>query len=296
MKNLIYILLCITFLISCNKETNSNQERAREQFSQYLGQTPPKVTPIPFAPGMVTSSEYEYGGTFSADMKEFYYISASDQYEKAKLVMFHYTNNEWKDSIISDRSGQPVLSPDGKRMYLGRRYKERKSKGWSEIKELGEPFEDQLIMRLSAANSGTLYFDTYVPEQPDFPIRYARLINGKYENPQVLSKNINTALKNINHPFIAPDESYLLWDAVREEGYGSSDIYISFKQDDGSWGEAINLGDKINTDAWEASASVTPDGKYLFFSRNMGSDNYENVDIFWVDAKILYDFNTGKQK
>jgi hypothetical protein len=47
------------------------------------------------------------------------------------------------------------------------------------------------------------------------------------------------------------------------------------------------LGDKVNTEAWEASASVTPDGKYLFFNRNIGSDKYENVDIYWVDAKII---------
>jgi hypothetical protein len=47
------------------------------------------------------------------------------------------------------------------------------------------------------------------------------------------------------------------------------------------------LGNKINTSAWEASAFVSPDGKYLFFSRNVGTDNYENVDIYWVDAQII---------
>lgn len=35
------------------------------------------------------------------------------------------------------------------------------------------------------------------------------------------------------------------------------------------------------------TASVTPDRKYLFFSRNMSTDNYENVDIFWVDAQVI---------
>ena len=95
---------------------------------------------------------------------------------------------------------------------------------------------------------------------------------------------------------VAADESYLLWDAVKEEGFGSSDIYISFKQKDGSWGNAINLGDKINTKAWEASASVTPDGKYLFFSRNMGSDNYENVDIFWVSTQVIESLRPKWQK
>jgi Tol biopolymer transport system component len=101
-----------------------------------------------------------------------------------------------------------------------------------------------------------------------------------------LPKAINTGAF-LSHPFIAPDESYLLFDAQKENGYGDADIYISFKQKDGTWGNGINLGDKINTDAWEASASITPDGKYLFFSRNVGSDDYENVDIFWVDAQII---------
>lgn len=47
------------------------------------------------------------------------------------------------------------------------------------------------------------------------------------------------------------------------------------------------MGDKINTDTEEGGASVTPDGKYLYFGRNMGSDKYENMDIFWVDAQII---------
>jgi hypothetical protein len=109
----------------------------------------------------------------------------------------------------------------------------------------------------------------------------------------VVSAAINTGTW-LAHPFIAPDESYLLWDGRRDEGFGGSDIYVSFRQDDGSWGEAINLGAEINTDAWEASASVTPDGKYLFFHRNVGSDAYENVDVFWVDARILEDLRTRR--
>jgi len=64
-------------------------------------------------------------------------------------------------------------------------------------------------------------------------------------------------------------------------------LYISYRKSDGSWGDAINLGEKINTDAWEAAANVTSDGKYMFFNRNMGSGDYENVDIFWVSASFI---------
>jgi len=47
------------------------------------------------------------------------------------------------------------------------------------------------------------------------------------------------------------------------------------------------MGDKVNSDKWDAFASVTPDGKYILFNRNIGSDKYENIDIYWVDTKII---------
>jgi hypothetical protein len=88
------------------------------------------------------------------------------------------------------------------------------------------------------------------------------------------------------HPFIAPDESYLIWDSKREGGYGDTDLYISFRQKDGSWGPAINMGANVNSDKWDAYASVTPDGKYILFNRRI-DNNTDNVDIYWVDARII---------
>jgi hypothetical protein len=55
-----------------------------------------------------------------------------------------------------------------------------------------------------------------------------------------------------------------MWD-TEKEGEDTPDIYISFREKDGSWGTAINMGDKINTPLYEQRARVTPDGKYLFF-------------------------------
>jgi len=254
----------------------------------YLGQKPPGLTPQPFAPTIVSTEHYEYSGVFSPDMKEFYFIKAGGKNKEAAFVVIKNENNQWHETVISGWAGQPFIAPNGKTMHLGKRYKERTATGWSDAKTLEAPFKDMPIMRLTASASGTYYFDTYDKENPDFPIRYSRLVDGKREEPMALSKEINTGTQ-LNHPFIAPDESYLIWDAKREDGHGNSDIYISFRQKDGSWSEAVNMGDKVNTDAWEASASVTPDGKYLFFNRNMGSDKYENVDIFWVDAGFIED-------
>jgi len=258
----------------------------------YLGQKPPGSTPEPFAPGIVTTEDWQINGVFTPDLKEFYFIrevGETEENKRMEFVVIQHKNNRWYESVISPRVGQPFIAPDGKTMHLGKRYMERTDAGdWSEIKNLGTLFEGIRIMRLTASSKGTYVFDEATTEG-DSVLRYSRLIDGKREEPKPFGKEINTGKSNA-HPFIAPDESYILWDGRRDSGYGKADIYISFRQQDGSWGEAINLGDKVNTAASEAGACVTPDGKYLFFNRSMGYTNsvkYEDVDIFWVDAQII---------
>lgn len=296
MKTIHYLIFSALTLAlnACNRKEQKSKVNKEASFEGiYLGQKPPGLTPIPFAPGLVSTEIYEYDGAFSKDMRAFYFIRRGEENKTSAFYEYKYndTNGEWeKSEIASPWIGRPVISPDGETMHLGDNYLKRTASGWSELKKLEPPTisnDSMYIMRLSSSTNGTYYFDTYKENDSTFPIRYSRLINGKHEEPIALPKAINTGTF-LSHPFIAPDESYLLFDAIREDGYGDSDIYISFKQKDGSWGNAINLGDKINTDAWEASASITPDGKYLFFSRNVGSDDFENVDIFWVDAKVIF--------
>jgi len=281
------LILALT-ITACTTNTKNTTIIAQP----YLGQQPPGNIPIPFAPGLVSTDIYEYDGAFSKDMKSFYFIRRGEENKTSAFYEYKYNekSRNWeKAEIASPWIGRPVISPDGKTMHLGDKYLKRTDSGWSELQELEPPIvsnDSMFIMRLSSSTNGTYYFDTYKANDSTFPIRYSRLVNGKHEKPKALPKAINTGTF-LSHPFIAPDESFLLFDAKREEGYGDSDIYISFKQKDGTWGNAINLGDKINTNAWEASASITPDGKYLFFSRNVGSDNYENIDIFWVDAQVI---------
>ena len=291
-----YITLLIAGILSLQSCDTKKQQTKESDIpsieNPYLGQKPPGLTPMPFAPGLVSTEIYEYDGAFTPDMKAFYFIRRGEENKKSAFYEYKYndTNGKWEISeIASPWIGRPVITPDGETMHLGDRYLKRTASGWSELQELEPPTvsnDSMYIMRLSEAANGTYYFDTYKENDPAFPIRYSRLINGKYEEPKALPKAINTGTF-LSHPFIAPDESYLLFDAEREDGFGESDIHISFKQKDGTWGNGINLGDQINTSAWEASASITPDGKYLFFSRNVGSDDFENVDIFWVDAKVI---------
>jgi len=85
----------------------------------------------------------------------------------------------------------------------------------------------------------------------------------------------------------------LIWDSDREDGYGGSDLYICFRQKDGSWGSAINMGNKINTDSDDFYGSVTSDGRYFYFSRaKLGESIEESVaNIFWVHTQTVSVFN-----
>lgn len=256
----------------------------------YLGQKPPGLLPELFAPGIVSTKDWQTFGVFTPDLKEFYFIrevGETDKDKKMEFVVIQNKNNQWHTSVVSPRVGEPFISPDGKTMHLGTRYKERTETGdWSEIKSLGAPFKDYPIMLLTTSAKGTYVFDS----MGEGLLRYSRLVDGKREEPKPFGKEVNTGKYNA-HPFISPDESYLLWDGRRDSGYGKADIYVSFRQLDGSWGEAINLGDKINTETSEFGAIVTPDGKYLIFNRDVGkikpTDKYEDVDIFWVNAQII---------
>lgn len=250
----------------------------------YMGQTPPGMTAEPFAPGIISKVGWELEGVFAPGMKEFYYTTRGGEEERPTVFGFRQEGEVWKKYLEFRRDGEVVLSPDGKRMHMAEGYKDREGDGWSERKSLGPMFEreDWGIMRLSASAKGTYVFDDY---KSDDVIRISTVLDGKRQAPEVMGPVVNTG-KWTAHPFIAPDESYLIWDSEREGGYGDSDLYISFRHDDGSWGPAVNMGEGVNSPRWDAYASVTPDGKYILFNRGIDEEN-DNVDIYWVSAKII---------
>ncbi|MEM7549437.1 MAG: hypothetical protein AAF363_07180 [Bacteroidota bacterium] len=278
-------LLILTCALSLNtvfaQENKVNDVDFPPLEDRYFGQKPPGLTPEVFAPGIVSTEHHEWGVLFSSDMKEVYFSRRNNQSGKDTHFVFKYENNRWHESE-AEPGVRGSFSPDGKTRFSANKYRERTDEGWSEPKSLGPAFEDFDIMRLTTSSKGTYVFDEYAKDG-NFVLRYSRLINGVREAPKLFSKEINTGKWNF-HPFIAPDESYILWDSKRDDGYGGYDIYVSFRQENGSWGTAINLGDKVNTSTNQRGGYVTPDGKYLSF---FAYDSKGKGDVFWVDAQII---------
>ena len=91
------------------------------------------------------------------------------------------------------------------------------------------------------------------------------------------------------HAFVAPDESYIVFDAGRPGGQGGEgDLYVVFRNADGSWSDAVNLGDTINTPGTNFCPMISPDGKYLFYAAGR--------DIYWVSAEVIEKLKTEKSK
>lgn len=267
-------LLTALLIVSCNSKESLT----------YLGQEPPGLVPELFAPDIIKNEFREAAAAFSPDAKEFYFRRRGGKYKKNALFVIKNIDNQWVESEVTPYPGEPFVTPDGKTLFLGRKYRELTPSGWGEVKDTKSLLDDKDrgIMRLTVSANGTYVFDDY---KSDDVLRMSKIKNGKREAPKLLPKHINSG-KWTAHPFIAADESYLIWDSERAEGHGDNDLYISFKQEDGSWGNAINLGDKVNTEHAEAYGSISPDGKYFFFHRSYGGDN---ADIYWVDAKVIMD-------
>ncbi|WP_106794223.1 hypothetical protein [Aquimarina sp. Aq78] len=287
----ILILVLALFLNACNtKNQKVNDPDFPTLEDRYFGEEPPGLIPVEFAPDIVSPEGLFEGGRHSPDGKSYYFTRKNGKYEERTFFVIRYENGSWGNESETELKW-PRFSKGGDTLYRGNKYRDRTETGWSEYKSLGAPFTDMHIMGISFSDDGTSYFDQF--ERPDTigAISYSRLINGKYEPRQKMGKEINTGTW-IAHPHIAPDESYLLWDVVREDGFGNSDLYISFRAKDGSWVPAINMGDKINTALDESGVHVTDDGKYLFFSRGAwevkedGSTNWVGTP-YWVDAQII---------
>jgi hypothetical protein len=250
----------------------------------YLGQEPPGMVAEPFAPGIISRDGWELEGVFAPGMEEFYFTTIAGEDSRPTVIGFRQENEIWTKYLEFTREGEVAFSPDGERMHMAEGFRDRIGDGWSERKSLGPMFdrEDWGIMRLSASAKGTYVFDDYKSKDV---IRISTIESGERQPPRLMGPAINTGTFTA-HPFIAPDESYLIWDSEREGGHGDSDLYISFRLSDGSWGPAINMGAGVNSEKWDAYASVTPDGKFMLFNRGVDPDN-NNVDIYWVDARII---------
>jgi Tol biopolymer transport system component len=265
----------------------------------YLGQEPPGMTPELYMPGFISNCDLHSGVYFSPDGKEVYYsISRESQHN---IMFMKEENDRWTRPESLCPGLAPFLSPDGKTLlFTTRNYEiwkmERSADKWSDPVSLGPTINCARSQYSSCVtDDGTLYYMNAKG------IVRSAFIEDRYMEPEPLGSEINS--NNYEGPaYVAPDESYLIFSSFRPGGYGSSDLYISFREEDGTWSAPKNMGSKINSDGRDRLPFVSSDGKYLFFNSSRVSVlNIKPIsggagNVYWVDAKIIEELKSKEIK
>ena len=267
---IVILILFSIFLIS----TWINSQEISLFECDYLGQELPGDIPVKFAPGIVSTDdddscfEISFSGdeiVFSREMKIF--TIKQDQY------------GVWSSPTpLSFSGGETSFSKDGKKIYFNSRdhfpgakvplnvwVSPKLNDRWDKPFHLGEPVISQTVHAPSVAGNGNMYASGIIR---------LKFIDGEYQPPEPLMSAING-----NHPFISVDESFMIFDRRPSSGGNPADLFITFRNSNDTWTEPIRLGKEINTSALETNAFITPDEKYMFFTRKF--------DVYWVKADFI---------
>ena len=101
--------------------------------------------------------------------------------------------------------------------------------------------------------------------------------------PENLGDNINSRAWE-SQPSLSADGRTLYFISNRPGGQGGRDIWVSYKDGNNEWSEAVNLGKAINTNADEVSPFIHVNGKTLFFA-SKGYKGFGGFDLYFSEKE-----------
>jgi pimeloyl-ACP methyl ester carboxylesterase len=299
---LLMVFPCATFFFVLMAASRGRSAEAEIQVP-CLGQTPPGTNPKVFAPDIVSTPAHEFGCSFTPDGKEFYFTRRDPNRGLNLIMVSKCINGTWTKPttvpfIENWEAFEPRVTPDGRRLYYTSNkplpgeggipmniwYVEKAGEGWSSPQNPGPPFNPMKSMYVSMTLDGTIYTTDISGGPGSEGIAVAKRFNGEYRKLERLGPPINIGKQDM-YPFIAPDESYLIFTSRRPPTNTGGGLWISFKQPDGTWSDprAIDLGMAAGLPL------ISPDGKYLFFT---GGERGKS-DIYWVEARFIEELKSA---
>ena len=309
------VVVCLSFIFcSC-----ARPDDFQVLTGSYLGQKPPSIEPEIFAPGLITT---HYSQSYIAFLNDGRVCVFSESTEKGHETYYTYEKDgNWtkpQRAPFEELQGHPnyTTGPLGRKVYYHSGNPTHRDddklddniwtiewtgSGWAEPEVLPEPANSEYGEAYpSATADGTVYFFTWRREGTrGDDIWFSRCIDGQYQEAERLPWPVNTDFIEYD-PYVAPDESFLIFGSDRPGGYGKSDNYICFRKDDGSWTPPINLGRPYNSSSYDLCANGSPDGKYFFFTSGRNTDvdkgnirektdqePEDDADLYWADFSFI---------
>jgi outer membrane protein OmpA-like peptidoglycan-associated protein/Tol biopolymer transport system component len=276
--------------------------------------------PVPFAPknmGDAINTMYdEYFPAVTADEKTFLYTRnnrTEKMHQQEDFLVSKKVGDMWQKATLIGSSinspgneGAPSLSADGQILFFVACaeidgsygvedrvgygscdifYAEKTGDKWSEAFNLGKAinspfFESQPSF---SADGKTLYFVSNRPGGFGETDIFVSTLNEKnyWTEPVNLGAKINTTGKE-ESVFIHNDGRTLYFSSNGHVGMGGLDIYVTRMDDNGKWGEPINLGYPINTIGDENSLLVGASGNIAYFASDR-KGGYGGLDMYQFD-------------
>ncbi len=271
----------------------------------YLGQKPPGMIPEIFAPGIISTVSHEFSCCFSPDGNEFYFTRRHSGLNQTVIMICKIVDGVWTEPEVAsftknEFTFEPFVTPDNKRLYFqsGRvidgalqmftLYVDRDENGdWGGIGDLGELFNPNKTMHIASTDSGTIYTTDISGGMGNEALGIIRKSEGMYQKLEKLGTPFNEEGRN-QHPWIAPDESTIVYTVGRPGEEPNSVLFCSFRKRDGGWSKPL----EINLGMRASQPFITADGKYLFFS----SGERGKGDVYWVGAKIIEELKSKDLK
>ena len=241
--------------------------------------------PIPtiFAPGVISGGAIDGAPTFSPDGKTLFFERTNSRW--TAILTSRRNRGAWSTPILAPFSGatsdqQPCFSPDGiflifvsSRSSAGGKptshlYRvDRTSSGWSEPVELSPRVNiSSRVFKPSVAANGDLYFmsDVGAGGAPVWRLFRARSGSNGFERSEQLTFTQDGDVD----PFIAPDQSYLIFSSNSRAGSNDTHEHLYLvRSEEGGWGRVERI--RYDGDDWGADdgeAQVSPDGSTLYFT------------------------------
>lgn len=265
---------------------------------KYLGAKTPGDEPILFVPEIFRDIYSPHSQlAFSPDGKEVYWEGTFMRGVNniSRVWFMKEENGVWQAPQVAPfaeyPSGGPMFFNNGQKLiYSSLRPRdtlstlaedldlwmvERTAGGWSEPIHLDSPINNDGSNDCypSILEDGTIYLER---RNKGGYVKYG-LVDGKYKEIGVIGDFFNNdyidSCKTI-------DEFFIVTDMRTERFY--HELFICFHQPDGRWTKPIYMGDRLHKGERVEFAQLSPDRKYLFFSRTY-------FTFYWVDAKIIDD-------
>ncbi|MCK9423164.1 MAG: OmpA family protein [Bacteroidales bacterium] len=271
--------------------------------------------PVPFLPvnlGDSINSPYDdYVNILTADEELLYFTRKNPSSAKSEdkrqdyeedFYVSHRIDSTWSEAIplgppvnTNGNEGALTISPDGNFLFFAAcdrpdgygscdiYWAKRIGDHWTVPQNMGPRINSpQWDSQPSFSSDGkTLYFASKRPGgKGSSDIWNSQLQpDGQWSEPVNLGDSINTKAEEMA-PFIHPDDQTLYFSSKGHLGMGGLDLFFSRKIGIGTWGQPVNMGFPINTQANEISIIVNAKGNMAYISSDLpggkgGQDIYK---------------------